>query len=87
MAADSEPLVFRNLFSRQFPDVDLSDASVDSLDLENCKLSTNEELLTLLDGLGARVSRGMRNLEVADALHSIILILRLVRFIFLTPIG
>ena len=87
VAADSEPLVFRNLFSRQFPGVDLSDASVDSLDLETCKLSTNEELLTLLDGLGARVSRGMRNLEVADALHSIILILRLVRFIFLTPIG
>jgi len=49
---------------------------MNSLDLETCKLSTNEELLALLDDLGARVSRAMRNLEVADALHTIVLILR-----------
>lgn len=78
----SEPPVLRNLFSRQFPDLDFSDASTNSLDLETCKLSTNEELLTLLDDLGAQVSRSMRNLEVADALHTIVLILRHVRILF-----
>ncbi|KAH0831886.1 tRNA synthetases class I (M)-domain-containing protein [Lanmaoa asiatica] len=72
----SEPLVFRNLFSRQFFNLDFSGASTSLLDLETCKLSTNEELLALLDDLGTRVSRSMRNLEVADALHAIVLILR-----------
>lgn len=76
ITVSSESLVFRNLFSRQFPNLDLVCASASSLDLETCKLSTNEELLTLLNHLGARVSSSMRNLEVADALHTIMLVLR-----------
>lgn len=74
--ASSESLVFRNLFSRQFPNLSFVGASTSSLDLETCKLSTNEELLMLLDDLGARVSSSMRNLEVADALNTIVLVLR-----------
>lgn len=80
-AGFSDALMFRNLLSRQFPKLDFSNASTNPLDLETYKLSTNEELLTLLDHLGARVSRSMRNFEVADALHSIVLILRHVRFL------
>jgi methionyl-tRNA synthetase len=76
MGASSDPLSLCDLISRQFPSLGLSRVSMNSLDLETCKLSTNEELLALLDDLGARVSRAMRNLEVADALHTIVLILR-----------
>ena len=75
-AASSDLLSFCDLFSRQFPNLDFSGVSTSSLDLETCKLLANEELLALLDDLGARVSRALRNLEMADALHAIVLILR-----------
>ncbi|KAF8547451.1 hypothetical protein OG21DRAFT_1517356 [Imleria badia] len=68
-----DPLSFRDVFSRQFPNMDVSGSWTD---LETCKLSTNEELLALLDGLGPRVECAMKNLEVADALHTIVLVLR-----------
>lgn len=77
-----DPLPFCDVFSRQFPDVDVWGSWARSADLETCKLSTNEELLALLDGLGARVERAMRNFEVADALHSIVLVLRHVGCVF-----
>ncbi|KAF8443120.1 tRNA synthetases class I (M)-domain-containing protein [Boletus edulis BED1] len=72
----SESLLYCDLFSRQFPNLDLSGALTSSLDLETCRLSTNEELLALLDDLGGRVSRSMRNFEVGDALQAIVLVLR-----------
>lgn len=75
-ATSSEPLLFRNLISSQFSDLGLAGTSTSSLDLETCKLSTNGELLMLLDGLGSQVSGSMRNLEMADALHAIVLVLR-----------
>ncbi|KAG9315949.1 tRNA synthetases class I (M)-domain-containing protein [Chiua virens] len=77
MSASPNRLEFRKYLSLQFPNLCFSGGSTtSSWDLENCKVSTNEELLILLDGLGARVSRSMRNLDVADALHAIVLILR-----------
>ena len=72
----SDPISFPTLFSGQFSHLDFSGASTSSLDLEVCKLSTNEELLALLDDLGARVSHCMNNFDVADALHAIVLVLR-----------
>jgi methionyl-tRNA synthetase len=86
--ASSEPLAFRELFSRQFPNMDSKGTPTNWLDLETCKLSTNEELLRLLDDLGPRVSRLMRNYELAEALHSIVLVLRQVsRFLDLISCG
>jgi len=74
--ASSEPLAFRDLFSRQFPNMNFSGSPTNLMDLETRKLSTNGELLRLLDGLGPRVSRLMSNYELADALHAIVLVLR-----------
>ncbi|KAF9242666.1 tRNA synthetases class I (M)-domain-containing protein [Melanogaster broomeanus] len=39
--------------------------------LEDCKPSTNEEIITLVDNLAGLVSGNMRNLEVAEALHAV----------------
>ncbi|KAF8843388.1 hypothetical protein BDN67DRAFT_1028277 [Paxillus ammoniavirescens] len=73
----SEKPSFQGLLVRQFSGLDLSTtSSTNALDLEGCKPSTNEELIALLDNLGGLVSGHMKNLEVADALHAIVMILR-----------
>ncbi|KAN0074748.1 tRNA synthetases class I (M) domain containing protein [Tylopilus felleus] len=69
LTASSDPLSYRDLFSKQLSNLESFKASTSSLDLEHCKLSTNEELLAVLDDLGAQANALLTILEPWSDAH------------------
>ena len=70
---------FQILLARELVDVDFSKTIDASAFVELDAPPTIEAFLPLLDNLGGVVSQHMNNLEVADALHAIVQVLRQVR--------
>ncbi|KIJ62562.1 hypothetical protein HYDPIDRAFT_135631 [Hydnomerulius pinastri MD-312] len=83
-ASNEAHTTFQSLLAQQLTSIDLSKpaAITSAVDLDACKPTTNEDILVLLHNLGGLVSGHMQNLEVADALHAIIMILRHANAVF-----